>query len=625
MLYFGVGEAIRTRLFSNPLFTKLRTTGREDNWYSSPDAASLNNKLGGKLFGDPSFSAYALGYDFAGLFNFKDHSTGLVFLRCEDLPSQERTKREYHVPLMIIPGPQQPTDLDAYFNLILTEMREYGPGGPGLVVSPVSREADGSLVRLPPTMHRVVLTTLYADTPARVKAGQFMKSASAYLACQFCWFAGEKANTNAQVDNNATLFLGYNQSVTASRGLLMGQALQIGVDDQARLLTNSQQRERARLVEGIKDEPDFDAGHYGCAGYSVFHKALPYIDYNNFFVLPFAHSVFLGVVKDFMRLVTGVLGRRGKAKDCCISYRGLRLIKEREQDYVLTSDFGRPLSSIVSKSGRYVIENWVRWVDVFSTYLLSKECHGEEVLPPQMKKAWGHLRRFILYHMRPAGEPFTQQACDEARYEFLSFCKIMEQAYPQSCKLNMHLLACRLHIQEQQRGSIYAETELWVERLVQLCKTKTRYRSTTQPELVAAKFLVTASALDVMSCRYPSVKTFDDWVPGYRSRDLQGEGVDAEDVPNKMLLQGRLASDGEWEVVREAVTSCVESNMPDLNIGALLYTTDPVNNNNVKVYVHTMCRINEEIITSAEHSRARTRESHHVEVRLAHLVMKLAL
>lgn len=567
------------------------------------------------MFADPAVSAYGLGYDFAELFNFKDHSTGLVFLRCEDMPAKERTKREFHVPLMIIPGPQQPENLDAYFNLILKELQQYGPGGPGLVVSPLSQGADGVLVRLPPVVHRVVLTTLYADSPARVKAGQFMKSAAAYLACQFCWFTGVKANTNMLGANtNATLFLGYHQPVVASRGLLLGESLQVGVNDQHRLLTHSQQQARATLVESMKGQPDFDPGHFGCAGYSVFHKALPYIDYNNFFVLPFAHSVFLGVVKDFMRLITGVLGRTGRAKDCCISYRGLRLIKEHEKDYVLTADFGRPLSSIVSKSGRYVIENWIRWVDVFSTYLLSKECNGEDVLPPLMKLAWGHLRRFILYHMRPTGAVYSQQASDDAREEFLHFCRIIEQAYPQNCKLNMHLMACRLHIQEQQRGLIYGETELWVERLVQLCKTKTRYRATTQPELVAAKFLVTASALDVTASKYPSVKTFDDWVPGYRSRDLQGDTVDDEEVPNKMLLKGRPATDAEWGAVREAVESCVEANMDGFGAGALLYSTERVNNNNVDVQVHTMCRVNEELVTSVEHARSRSRESHHIEV-----------
>lgn len=93
---------------------------------------------------------------------------------------------------------------------------------------------------------------------------------------------------------------------------------------------------------------------------------------------------------------------------------------------------------------RYVIENWVRWVDVFSTYLLSEEVVGRpEVLRPHMKVAWGHLRRFILHHMRPQQDSSTAEARAQARAEFLAFCRLMEQYYPAACKLNMHMLACR--------------------------------------------------------------------------------------------------------------------------------------------------------------------------------------
>lgn len=351
LIYFGLGDCLRSKLFSNPEFNELRTKGREENWYSSSDASNLNQKLQGLLFNDPNTSAYALGYDFAGLFNFKDHSTGLIFLRCEDLPAAVRTKRSYHLPLMIVPGPQQPEDLDCYFQVILDELKLYGPGGPGLVVSPAFK--DGATVScLPPRRHRVVLTGLYCDTPARCKAGQMMKSASAFLACNFCWLAGTK-NIPEMPGNKATLFLGYEKPIQPGRGLLAGTVMQIGIDDEVRLLTDEQQRWRAELVETARtDDPEFDPGLYGCAGYSRFHRELPYLHYNNFFIVPFAHAVFLGVVKDFMKLALGFQGRQGMAGSCCMSYATLRAIKEREKDYILTSDFGRPLSSIVNKSGR---------------------------------------------------------------------------------------------------------------------------------------------------------------------------------------------------------------------------------------------------------------------------------
>ena len=39
--------------------------------------------------------------------------------------------------------------------------------------------------------------------------------------------------------------------------------------------------------------------HIGCHGTSILLKALPYIQPGNFFLVPFAHALLYGVVKDF--------------------------------------------------------------------------------------------------------------------------------------------------------------------------------------------------------------------------------------------------------------------------------------------------------------------------------------
>lgn len=64
----------------------------------------------------------------------------------------------------------------------------------------------------------------------------------------------------------------------------------------------------------------------------------------------------------------------------------------------------------------------------------------------------------------------------------LAFCP--PQHYPHLCKPNLHQLACRLHIQEEQRGCVKQHGELWVEQSMQVAKKKTKYRASAAPEKV---------------------------------------------------------------------------------------------------------------------------------------------
>ena len=121
-----------------------------------------------------------------------------------------------------------------------------------------------------------------------------------------------------------------------------------------------------------------------------------------------------------------------------------RSFLKHERDFVLTSDFGRPYSSILSKSGRYVVENWVRWTEVFSTYLLCPEIHGgQQPLTPLAKKMWGLLRCFVFHHQRkviadpadPAGQgssyhPDTRAAAQAALLEYSKLLDTVSSGCP---------------------------------------------------------------------------------------------------------------------------------------------------------------------------------------------------
>lgn len=87
VIYFGVADVIK-RLFTLPTFCKAwnsafegRGTRDRTHWWGSPDAERLSQELlltspPYDLFTDKAISTYAIGFDFAEMFLFKDHSTG---------------------------------------------------------------------------------------------------------------------------------------------------------------------------------------------------------------------------------------------------------------------------------------------------------------------------------------------------------------------------------------------------------------------------------------------------------------------------------------------------------------------------------------------------------------------
>lgn len=80
MYWFGVGNVIRDRMFTDPGFCKQRGTGRHQYFYPSRRSRLLHKAAGCNPL-DPDTSVYEIGLDWAQMFNSKVHSTGFIMLR----------------------------------------------------------------------------------------------------------------------------------------------------------------------------------------------------------------------------------------------------------------------------------------------------------------------------------------------------------------------------------------------------------------------------------------------------------------------------------------------------------------------------------------------------------------
>ncbi|KAK9906510.1 hypothetical protein WJX75_003063 [Coccomyxa subellipsoidea] len=165
--FFGVKESIK-KLFAKPEWCALRGTGRDTSaagFYGSREAQRLHDETGGR-FSAPSSSAYELGFDYGQIFNFKTHSTGIMVLRCFDLPAHARSRQEFCVPLLVIPGPKEPKNLKPYLDHMLQEFKEVA--SQGLEVTAIIQNEDGTYRKIP-MLHHVYLTAIAADALARQK------------------------------------------------------------------------------------------------------------------------------------------------------------------------------------------------------------------------------------------------------------------------------------------------------------------------------------------------------------------------------------------------------------------------------------------------------------------------
>lgn len=114
-------------------------------------------------------------------------------------------------PLLIIPGPKQPTNLAPYLVPILTEFAKLGNCNMDPKAGIEVKDSTGNVF-----LHRPYLASVLADSPARNKLSNWMGQRS-YLGCGWCLFQGtsmSSGKTNVRGKEYSVLyFKGYNDKV----------------------------------------------------------------------------------------------------------------------------------------------------------------------------------------------------------------------------------------------------------------------------------------------------------------------------------------------------------------------------------------------------------------------------
>ena len=343
---------------------------------------------------------------------------------------------------------------------------------PGVLDSGSGRYGQGCAF-----IHRGFISALHADAPARAMLLCCVASFTAILACIWCALTGTRKG-------KTTRYLGYCQPVTASGGCRQGEQFQMGVSD-------NQRRHNSATMQHLMDQAqDVSAAGGSLQDVTGFHsksplfKHLPYMDVRTISIVPFLHAFCQGVLKDLLKALfattkqqaqaapAGLAGSQVSAPAGPSSLQGKRRrtqgqqaqqqgqqqpqqqrpevlpaskripavqrreIAARVAEVVLHPQTNRPLRNPVKyHAGMHMDElaDGVRGLFALLFWRTTTAGSGQpqDVLQdPEVKKAWGHLRRFACFHLAEhtfASQQQLEAAVDEAQQELLDYCKLAEQ------------------------------------------------------------------------------------------------------------------------------------------------------------------------------------------------------
>lgn len=126
-----------------------------------------------------------------------------------------------------------------------------------------------------------------------------------------------------------------------------------------------------QVARGAKvDAKQWSALNAGCHGTSLIYQYLPYVDYNLVHIVPVAHAMLHGLIKDFWKLLLSKKEAGAAPSEYALPSENRKVMAARGRCLVLTNDFGRPYRCVVNERGYWVMEDWVNWTEVASIVIL---------------------------------------------------------------------------------------------------------------------------------------------------------------------------------------------------------------------------------------------------------------
>lgn len=151
------------------------------------------------------------------------------------------------------------------------------------------------------------------------------------------------------------------------------------------------------------------------------------------------------------------------------------------------SDFGGQLLNPLSDASLCNMSDFANFLLSYESFVLHESLEEEEL------RCWNHLRDAAEHYLslrRAAmgGEAKFESSSARAHEDLIKYAQKAECNFGvEVCKPNLHRMICHGRIQEEMRGPVAKDSELWIERMVQWMKRLARGRTGVWPATTMAK------------------------------------------------------------------------------------------------------------------------------------------
>lgn len=151
------------------------------------------------------------------------------------------------------------------------------------------------------------------------------------------------------------------------------------------------------------------------------------------------------------------------------------------------SDFGGQLLDPLSDMSHCNMSDFANFLLSYESFVLPESLREEEL------QCWSHLRDAATHYLSLRKAGTTDKSAFEgmswrAHKDLIAYARRVEHEFGQDmCKPNLHRMICFGHRQEEMRGPLAKDSELWIERMVQWMKRLARGRSGVWPAATMAK------------------------------------------------------------------------------------------------------------------------------------------
>lgn len=479
------------------------------SWWSSQHVRWINGRTGGEAtetndipieegLGEaflPNNGVYSLHFDWVQVTRIgkKPYSVGLIVLRCDDVEESKLNTDPWAMPLMVIPGPDEPRCMDIHWEIIRSQFYDYSEGDQEMNVS--YRE-DGILHEF---VHKPFLVRVCCDAMARHKIMCSRPAASLHT-CPWCWVESSPSERSKvfgyakPIQHQVFNWDDFLQMRHSDIKPIRTQDIHIGITPESEYkVTLEEHKRRSEILDTLnrsRVSTSFKVTakkHLGLSGKSHISWGLKALHPLQFVYLPMYHLLFLGIVKDFLKHIFRPDKALAPVSDVMAPNKSnFKEFASARERIILNSDIAEECISLDNMHG-WLIAPLIAFVEVHSCFLFNEEVSGFSLLSKPCKRAWGFLRRAVMYFLRDTDDPFDADTIqilrENARRDLIEYAKICEEHMPSLCVQNLHIGICRLFDQEQFCGRPNICHDLFTERAIRHLK-KFPYRRNHEKSFV---------------------------------------------------------------------------------------------------------------------------------------------